>query len=173
MEIGDIVKYNIQKGNVYTKEEYFKLVENLQYEKAKAAAIRYISYSPRTMKETTNKLHSLEFEPIIIDKTIDFLKKYNYINDLEYAEAYIRSRIRERRYGRRKISYELQNKGIGSDLSDPIIERYEEDEYESAVYLYNKRTRGEHINDYKERGKIIRYLQSRGYTYTIIERVIQ
>ncbi|NLI89807.1 MAG: regulatory protein RecX [Epulopiscium sp.] len=173
MEIGDIAKYNIQKGNVYTEEEYLRLVENLQYERAKAAAIRYISYSPRTSKETIDKLHSLEFEATIIDKAMDFLDKYNYVNDLEYAEAYIRSRIKERRYGSRKISYELQTKGIGSDISEPILEKYEEDEYEAAMYLYNKRTKGEHINDYKEQGKIIRYLQSRGYTYTIIERVIQ
>lgn len=173
MDIDAIGIYNIQKGNTYTEDEYENLLKALQYEKAKFAALRYVGYSPRTIKQTIEKLHTFEYDETIIDKTIEFLKSYGYLNDTEYANSFIRSRIKQKRHGRHKISYDLMHRGIDKELSRPILEEYENEEYEGAVYLYNKKSKGKDITDHKEKAKITRYLQSRGYPYEIIRSVIQ
>lgn len=173
MEIGSIAKYDIQKGNEYTLEEYNELLKNLQFENSKSDALRYVGYSPRTVKQTIDKLKDLEYDETIIHQTIDFLKSYNYLDDLDYAQRFILSRITKKRNGRRKVSYDLMQRGISYDISGPIIEEYSQEEYEAAEYLYNRRTKGKDITDYKEKAKITRYLQSRGYTYDIINQVVQ
>jgi len=173
MDLDSVIKYDIQKGNEYTDEEYEELLKKLQYEKAKFAALRYVDYSPRTIKETIDKLHTLEFEETIVEKTIAFLKSHDYLNDLAYAKGFIRNRIEQKRHGRHKISYDLIRKGISKDISAPILEEYQESEYEGAIYLYHKKTKGAEITDQKEKAKITRYLQSRGYSYEIIRDVIQ
>lgn len=173
VDMDSILKYNIQKGNKYTQTEYEHLLNELQYEKAKFMALRYISYCPRTLKQVVEKLQSYEYAESIIDKTISFLKKYEYINDIEYIKNYIPNRIRNKRYGRHRIIYELAQKGISRDIIEPILDSYEDDEYESAMYLYNKKTKGKAVLDYKEQGNIYRYLQGRGYSYDIIKTVIE
>ncbi len=173
MDLDCVIKYDIQKGNRYTNEEYDNLLQKLQYEKAKFAALRYINYSPRSIKETTDKLRTLQFEESVIEKTIDFLLSYDYLNDLEYAKVFIRTRIEGKRYGRNKVSYDLIMRGVGKEISGPILEQYQDAEYEGATYLYNKRTKGKKLKDHKERAKITRYLQGRGYSYETIKDVIQ
>lgn len=173
MDLDSVIKYDIQKGNEYTDHEYEDLLKKLQYEKAKFAALRYIDYSPRTIKETIDKLQTLEFEETVVEATLEFLKSYGYLNDLEYAHSFIRNRIHQKRHGRHKVSYDLIRRGISKDISAPILEEYQEAEYEGATYLYHKKTKGAEITDQKEKAKITRYLQSRGYSYDIIKDVIQ
>ena len=173
IDIDAIGDYDIQKGNQYTEEEYEALLKALQYEKAKFAALRYVGYSPRSIKETTQKLHTFEYDEMIITKTIDFLKSYGYLDDAQYAEDFIRSRIRQKKNGRHKITYDLMHKGISKDISNPILEEYEEEEYEGALYLYHKKTKGKELTDSKEKAKITRYLQGRGYPFDIIRAVME
>ena len=173
IDIDAIGMYDIQKGNQYTQEEYEELLKALQYEKAKFAALRYVGYSPRTIKETTEKLHTFEYDEIIITKTIEFLKSYGYLDDIEYANNFIRNRIKQKRQGRHKIIYDLIHRGISKDVSSPILEGYEEEEYEGALYLYYKKTKGKELLDSKEKAKITRYLQGRGYPFDIIRAAME
>lgn len=173
IDIDAIGIYNIQKGNQYTEDEYEELLKALQYEKSKFAALRYVGYSPRTIKETTQKLHTFEYDEIIITKTIDFLKSYGYLNDMEYAKNFIRNRIQQKNHGRHKITYDLMHRGIDKNISQPILETYEDEEYEGALTLYNKKTKGREIKDHKEKAKITRYLHGRGYPFEIIRAVIE
>ncbi len=173
MDLDSVIKYDVQKGNEYTEEAYEELLKKLQYEKAKFAAIRYIDYSGRTIKETVDKLHSLEFEETVIETTIDFLISYGFLDDEAYAKSFIRNRIENKKHGRRKVSYDLIKRGISKDISGPILEGYEEAEYAGAAYLYEKRTKGKALKDYKEQMKVTRYLQSRGFPYEIIRDIIQ
>lgn len=173
MDLDSVIKYDIQKGNEYTDEEYEDLLKKLQYEKAKFAALRYIDYSGRTIKETADKLHTLEFEETIIETTIDFLTSYGFLDDEAYAKGFIRNRIENKKHGERKVSYDLIKRGISKDISGPIIEGYQEAQYQGAAYLYEKRTKGKALTDYKEKMKVTRYLQSRGFSYEIIRDIIQ
>lgn len=173
MDLDSVIKYDIQKGNEYTDEEYEELLKKLQYEKAKFAALRYIDYSGRTIKETTDKLHTLEFEESVIEATIEFLQRYGYLDDKAYAKGFIRNRIENKNHGRRKISYDLIKRGISKDISGPILEEYVEAEYQGALELYEKRTKGKELKDHKEKMKVTRYLQSRGFPYEIIRDIMQ
>lgn len=173
IDIDALGMYDIQKGNSYTEEEYEELLKKLQYEKSKFAALRYVGYSPRTIQQTVEKLHTLEFDEMIIEKTIDFLKSYSYLDDAAYVNNFIRSRIKQKRHGRHKITYDLLRRGISKDMCQPVLDEYEEEEYEAALYLYHKRTKGKIIKDYKEKSKITRYLQGRGYPFDIIRAVME
>lgn len=173
IEMDAIITYDLKKGNEYTQEEYQDLLKGLQYENAKSAALRYVGYSPRTVKQTTDKLHTLEFDEMIIYKTIDFLKSYNYLDDKKYAKSFIDSRIKQKRHGQYKIAHDLMQRGISRDISDPLLEGYEDEQYEGALYLYERRSKGRDITDHKEKARITRYLQGRGYSFDIIRAVME
>lgn len=173
MDLDAIITYDIQKGNQYTQKEYKELLKAMQYEKSKSAALRYVGYSPRTIRQTTEKLESLEYDAVIIDKTIEFLKLYGYLDDLQYAKDFIRSRIKQKKHGRYKIAYDLMHRGIKKCISEPLLEAYEEEEYKGALALYHKKAKGKEAKSNQEKAKITRYLQGRGYPFEIIKQVIE
>ncbi|MBI3815577.1 MAG: regulatory protein RecX [Nitrospinae bacterium] len=142
-----------------------------EFEKAKAAAYRFLSYRPRSRKETEKKLREKKFSQEIIKKTIDFLEDNKYINDREFTLNWIRYRMENRPLGRASLEYELRKKGISSDLIEESLgEIYGDgfDEYEIAVKMAEKK-----MVSLKDKRKLSGYLQRKGFSYDTIERVIE
>ena len=59
------------------------------YLKCKNAALKIIERSYKTEKEVRDKLREKEYTDSQIEKSIEFLKEYNFVNDDSYAKAYI------------------------------------------------------------------------------------
>jgi len=53
--------------------------------KAKNKALKFLSYRMRSTKEVMDKLKREGFQDFIIQDTIDYLKNYNLIDDLQFA----------------------------------------------------------------------------------------
>ena len=71
-----------------------------EFEKFYNQALRFLSYRPRSEKEVRNKLKikseklKIEDSTVTIDKIIQKLKEYNFINDLEFAKKWVEERLR-------------------------------------------------------------------------------
>jgi regulatory protein len=141
-----------------------------EFERAKAAAYRFLSYRSRSRKETEKKLREKKFSIEIIKKTIDFLEDNKYINDREFTVNWIRYKMENRPLGRASLEYELRKKGISTDLiEESLCEIYgdEFDEYEIAVKMAERK-----LVSLKDKRKLFGYLQRKGFSYDTIERVI-
>lgn len=164
----DVAYFKLKENCEISKKTFDYIQESLVYIKAQDTALYYIGYKMRTEKEVRKKLEEKEFSEAVSDKVIEFLKKYNYLNDLEYTKKYIKHRENSSPRSAYAIKYELKQRGI----TDKIIENSEIDdkveEVEGALFWLNKKTKGKLPTDFKEKNKVIQFLQRKGYRYDII-----
>lgn len=100
--------------------------------------------SAKTVKQLTDKMKQKNCPEDIMDATIARLMEYNYVNDDEFTKSFVESR-RTMGWGDRKISMELNKRGIPQELSREVIEEpreeHEETEYERAYRFAEKKVR--------------------------------
>src|SRR5699024_9965768 len=75
-----LVSYVLITGKELEEEEFNEIVQNIQYDQAYVAAIKYISYKIRSNKEMTDYL-SEDYEAEIVRQTIYRLQNEGYLNE--------------------------------------------------------------------------------------------
>lgn len=149
-----------------------------EFEIAKSIAYRFLSYRPRSKKEIESKLRKKKISDKTIKNTIVFLEENNYINDENFALNWIKYRLENRPRGRKFLDYELREKGIPSDLIKESLDKVyanEFNEYEVAAKLLEKKIaslKNKKMEYHIFKGKLYNYLQRKGFSYDLIEKVI-
>lgn len=108
-----------------------------------------------------------------IEKLILWCEDYGFIDDIRYAESFVRRQI-NKGLGLMRIKNEAYQKGVSADLVQTIVEELEIDWYLQAQSAYNKKfTNTSSSLDFKEKAKRIRYMSYRGFNHEQIEFAMQ
>lgn len=171
---GELVyNYNLTKGKVVNVEELKEVIEQEEYLKCKSASLKMMERSYKTEKEVRNKLLTKEFSETSIQKAIEFLKEYNFINDEKYAQMYIKDKIKLS--GKNKIKYSLIRKGVDEEFIKSNLDMVDEDsQLEVAEKLAYKKYAVISKNEsdkYKLSNKLIRFLMTKGYDYDTCKKI--
>lgn len=167
------LKYGLYEGMEIDKKFIEEVLLEEEKLKAKNKALKFLSYRQRSEKEVVDKLKKEGFSQEIIDKTVEFLKGYNLIDDLNFAKNFVMDKSNINKYGPERIKYELYMKGIPESIINKSLEYYD-DEYSVALELARKK-----INSYKNDNKSAIYrklggfLQRRGFSYECILKVLR
>lgn len=169
----DLYKLKLKIGTTITESELSDIKETILFTSAKEYSIALVSRYMYTCKKMIEKLKSKGYDDEIIEKTIDFLKSYNYINDLEYAQKFINDSLKIKHLGFSKIRYELNLKGIPNEIVDEAISGFDvySLENESILPIAEKKLAGNF--EYKNIMKTKRYLLSKGFSYELIDSTIK
>ena len=140
-------------------------------------AIKLLSIRKRSVFEMRNRLKRKEFENDVIDEVIKELFEYKYLNDAEFAEAYINDRINFNPRGNFLVKKELREKGVAENIVDEKIKKLfpEEKEMELAKKAAEKKigTLNKDLEKNKIYQKVGSYLQAKGYASYIIREVLE
>lgn len=151
------------------------LAERESFIRCKESALRIIERSYKTEKEMRDKLRLKEYEDNSINKTIEFLKEYNFINDINYAKAFISDKLSSA--GSQKIKYALTQKGICKEIIDEELSKLNKDNEKNTAFNIAKKKfdllKKKENDNYKISGKLYRYLVSKGYGYDVINDVVK
>jgi len=85
------------------------------------------------------KSQTYKFDTIIVDDVIADLIKEKYINDVEFAQGYVRSRSHINPKGNYAISQELQQKGVASIIIEAALKENSVDELTRARDVLKKK----------------------------------
>ena len=149
-------------GNEISQEKYDEILENVIYEKAKNTAVKFLGYRARSKKELRDKLIK-DYDENITDKVISMLEKYGYVNDEEYAKAYVRDCLNLKGWGQKRISLELTKRGIDKSIIENSLPKENTEQLELIEKLLTKRLKGNINIDFKEKKKHFDYLARRGF----------
>ena len=148
------------------------------FEKFYNSALRFLSYRPRSEKEVKDKLKvqsskfKVENPTAIIEKVIQKLKEYKFIDDVEFAKKWIESRLRFKPRSLRLIKMELKQKGIDPEIINNLQLTINSD-LESAKKLVEKRIeRLKGLDKQKVYEKLGRFLASKGFNWDTIKKAI-
>lgn len=135
-------------------------------------ALHYTSRYPKTEKELRIQLMQKGYFSEDIQKTIEFLKEKNFLNDKMFVESYVRSELVNKGKPSITIIQKLQEKGADKHLIMQVIKEYEED-----INTWVKERIKKEIASYKKRGEewfdIIQKLMRKWYRLGDIKDVIK
>ena len=81
-----IYKFHLKIKCNIDMELMTEIIKEDNYIKGKETALKYIERSYKTESEVRKKLLDKEYEEETIERIIEFLSNYNFINDNEYVE---------------------------------------------------------------------------------------
>ena len=169
-----VYKQGLKTNMEVDEEKLQEVAEAENLDKCKNTALRIIEKSYKTELELKDKLKEKGYDEKAIKYSIDFLKEYKFIDDIKYAEMYIKDRLRNS--GVKKIKYSLIRKGVSEDIIDEVLNNVDtENQKNVAIELTEKKynqliKRGN--DQYKIKNKVFRFLQGKGYEYSLITEVI-
>lgn len=143
-------------------------------DKALSLSLRYLGYKMRTEKEIIDYLHRKKISDEDISYVIEKLKEYNYINDIEYTELWIRDRYKFLNQGKYRIKNDLLRKGVAKEIIEEKISSFfdEEKEREMIKYLYFKKNSDNHKLTQKELNSICNYILRKGFPGGLIRKTV-
>ncbi|WP_346915605.1 recombination regulator RecX [Clostridium sp.] len=166
--------HNLAKGKEINVEELKKVIVEDNYLTAKTKTLKYIERALKSEFQVREFLQKKEYEDNVIDRVIEFLKEYKFIDDEYYAKAFVTQNIRIE--GKGNIKYKLIKKGISEDIiNSTLSEISSEDEEAVALKLAEKKLKvlcKNEGNINKIKSKLNTFLISKGYNFDTIKSVV-
>ena len=163
-------KYSLSKNLELSNEMYNILYEYEKYFQAKSAALSYLSYGLKSSKEVKDYLAKKKYSTSIQEKVVEQFIKTGLIDDLYYAKAFTRDKLKLNHYGPIRIQMELKKKGIDEAFIDETLKEVSkeiliETAYEASIKkihsLKNK-------SNFQKKQKIYQFLSYKGFDYETI-----
>lgn len=176
----ELITLKLSENKEISQEELDRIKNYIIFEKAKNRAFKILSFRQYSKLELKNKLLAELFTNDIVDKVIDILENYKYINDFEFTKNYIKNRYITKGYGINKILFELKRLGINEtdiiNIYNETINKFSITEEDKIRELINKKLKGK-IPDFEEnpklKKKLFDYLYRRGFHYEAIMNVLK
>ena len=150
-----------QLGKALTMDENTQALQ-----RAKQQAYRLLTYRSQTSSELSERLQQRGYTTTIIGEVLLQLASDGYIDDRRVALDWARYRLQAKPLGRRRLAWELQRRGIPSELLEEVLrDVYSEvDEVILAEQAARKRLRSKELpRSPRERQRFTRYLMSLGF----------
>lgn len=148
------------------------ILMNNDFEKAEEIALKLLK-TRHTKRRLAEKLMRRDFSRETIAEVCEKMERLGYINDSDYAEAFVHDCVMLHRYGPRKIRQALFTRGINGELSSRALQGIDEEMHlENLRFLLAKATLGEDFLSEYEAGRFYRKMESRGFLRSQIETVL-
>ena len=146
----------------------------------KKRALRLLERKDYTRKELLDKLRKDGYSEELVDKIIEYIDSYHYLDDTRVAGNYIRGRMEHK--SKKEIEYMLKQKGISEEEIDlAMSENYKNEDgipqEEIAIRRFLQKL---HIDDeaifelsYEEKQKIAAKLYRKGFALEKIRKSLQ
>ena len=124
-------------------------------------ALTHVSATRKTEKQVRDFLAGKGYLPAVVDYVIDKMRGYNFLNDSEYAEAYVE--FAGVKKGGRLIKMELRAKGVAEEEIDAALQNLDgETQGQAASAILQKYMRNK-ASDRETLAKAFRYLLGKGF----------
>jgi regulatory protein len=135
-------------------------------DRAKRQAYRYLAYRSRTVRELRDRLQRRGYTVEVIDRVLRDLEAEGYVDDHKFALNWARYRLQNKPMGRRRLAWELQQRGVSLEFVEEVVRRVyaEFDEVTLAEQAILKRLRSKGgLQSPRERQRYARYLFGLGF----------
>ncbi len=168
--LGEIKRFRLKEGNELNAQE-LENINRVLYQRAKERALFLIQKAEQTTGEIRKKLKRNYYTDDMIEKVIDFLKEYKFVDDERYIQQYIS--FKEKKYSIRVMKEKLLQKGVSKELLDSIVEKQDNHEEELILRIIEKKQKNRPIVSYEERNKLIQHLLYKGFSYSMVKEVVE
>lgn len=169
----ELSRYELAVGELIEENIYEEIKRDVVLKRAKLRTMNLLSVMDRTESQLRTKLKQNNYTEEIIEKALDYVKAYGYLNDYRYAENYVMSNHSSK--SRKEIFVNLCNKGISREYVEQALESEYGDggDVEAIRAIVKKKRYDADTATEAETKKIYGYLARKGFRYEDIRQVIQ
>ena len=141
------------------------------FKKAKAHALQYLSYRDRSKWELSQYLGKKEHSLPVIQKTLDYLTEFNYVDDQRFALRWGQYKINKNKIGKNRLYMELLGKGVKKETIEGILNTLYQRNPEMELAVQCARKKWITLKSFEEKKKkrlLVQYLQRKGFSSDII-----
>ena len=142
--------------------------EKKTFQRGRNYLIYLLSARDYTTKEIENKLKKAEYSDEVIEEVIQYGLEKHYLDDMRYAEDYIR--LKKSTKSIRQLKYQLSRKGIPDFILNQIEESDDKEELQNKIYKYREKKTG---TEYEKDAKTYQYFVRKGYNSSIIKELLR
>ena len=150
------------------------LKNNLSKEQALEKIKHYCSYQERSHSEVKTKLYSYFLRKNEVEEIISQLIEDSYLNEERFAIRFAGGKFRIKHWGRKKIQYELRQKGVNNFIISIALREIDEESYLITLQklAQAKWNSLKSENSISRQSKTNAYLLQKGYEQSLISEVI-
>ncbi|MDP2152198.1 MAG: recombination regulator RecX [Methylotenera sp.] len=132
-------------------------------------ALDYLAKREYSYIELGKKLKAYAEENDDVPALLDDFKARGWLSDQRFTEQIIHAR--KAKFGTAKIAHELREKGVADQLITDAVETLKLTELDNATDVWRKKFKA-HPQSREEWAKQARFLQSRGFGFELIKKIL-
>lgn len=173
--VGECKKYNIKLNEEISNDIYIEIIDGILLKRAKMRSMNLLKSKDYTEYQLKEKLRRNYYPETVIDKAVEYIKSYGYIDDLRYSEGFIKYSGDKK--SKKQIELLLKQKGISKEIIETAFENCKElygepDEEELIKKILLKKKYNLKDVTVKEQQKIIAFLYRKGFSLEKIYKVV-
>ncbi|QQG43618.1 MAG: RecX family transcriptional regulator [Candidatus Daviesbacteria bacterium] len=181
-----MVNRRLVVGKELSTSDVEHLIKETEVGKLMERMYRLFSIRQRSEKEVRDYLKNLSFKrrlkeqeeisSFIVDTIVARLKQLKFINDEEFAKAWVSARRKSKQKGVRVLKQELFQKGINKEIIEEVINDtgYVISEAELAKQALEKRMKiWKNLPTLEFKKKAYEFLTRRGFEFSVIKEVVE
>lgn len=172
-----IIRFSLAKGVAVSEEQVQEIRGYEEAFQAKQAALAICGRRLRSRKELEGKLREKEFRAEAIQAALTFAAEYGYLDDRNFAQAFIRDQLLRRPLGRQRLQLELQRRGVAKqDIEDALSAVFSDSDQELqlAIAAARKKLATSRATDPQKRERsLANFLAARGFGWEVVRKVME
>lgn len=165
---GELKRYQIEEDRELSEEQYNQILEEVLFKRGKERVLYLLKDRDRTEYEIQKKLKEGFYPQPVIEQTMDFLRKYRFVDDLDYGRRYIEAYGNRR--SRKRLEFDLQQKGLKQEQIRRLLEDSQVCEDSQIQDFLRKKGYMPESTSPKDKAKLVAALARKGFSYDAVYR---
>jgi len=133
-------------------------------------ALAMLARREHTRAEMTRKLSPHSEFPAQVEQLLDALAARGWLSEARFAES--RANALARKFGSRKIEYDLRSRGVSAEVVEQTVARANMQDLENCRAAWQRKF-GALPQGAAERGRQMRFLAGRGFSAEAVRQVLK
>ncbi|MFN3478055.1 MAG: regulatory protein RecX [bacterium] len=168
------IKFNLSVNLSVDEENLQKIKNDSDIYDIKDIVFDLLSRRLHSKDELRKKLLKKKFHLALINDTLDYLEKNNFIDEKKFIEQYIKH-LSNKKYSKIQIITKLREKGIANhNITDMMDKYYSEnnDSHNAKILALKKLNSLQNISTLSQKQKIFQFLYRKGFEIDLINKII-
>ena len=166
-------RYDLTEGEELLEQQFLQIREEILIRRARKRAMHLLERMDRTEAQLREKLRLGYYPEDVIEDAVAYVKSYHYVDDLRYAQNYVRARKEQK--SQKKLQMELLAKGVPKQMAQQALEEEYQQENERQLILkwIEKKQYCAQEADMKEKRRMYQFLLRKGFQPDDILHVLE
>ena len=172
LELAGILAIGLASGQELSVQDQDVLRQRDRVEVAYERALNYLSFRPRSETEISRYLVDKEVDQQVSKEVLARLLRVGLLDDQAFARYWVENREAFHPRGKWALRAELRRAGVATEVIDNVISTVDE-EAGAHRAAQRKAYQMRSCDDREFRRRLLSFLQRRGYSYEVADRVVR